>query len=123
VPHISLVFREMWDATGLPLKPVTGRQIHTGGSHRTARVPYIRPTYAGANVGHPCRSVEPEKGLRVTPVGHPAIVAGIELKSSYSPNLGESEAGPTTTPDTSLRFIVLACGESQIWKLLRRTHG
>jgi hypothetical protein len=21
VPHISLVFREMWDTTGLPLKP------------------------------------------------------------------------------------------------------
>jgi hypothetical protein len=24
VPHISLVFREMWDTTGLPLKPVAG---------------------------------------------------------------------------------------------------
>jgi hypothetical protein len=24
VPHISLVFREMWDTAGLPLKPVAG---------------------------------------------------------------------------------------------------
>jgi hypothetical protein len=24
VPHISLVFREMWDTAGLPLKPDTG---------------------------------------------------------------------------------------------------
>ena len=24
VPHISLVFREMWDTTGLPLKPAAG---------------------------------------------------------------------------------------------------
>jgi hypothetical protein len=28
VPHISLVLREMWDTTGLPLKPVAGRRIH-----------------------------------------------------------------------------------------------
>jgi hypothetical protein len=27
---ISLVFREMWDTAGLPLKPVAGQQIHRG---------------------------------------------------------------------------------------------
>ena len=27
---ISLVFRELWDTAGLPLKPVTGSQIYTG---------------------------------------------------------------------------------------------
>ena len=30
VPHISLVFCEMWDTAGLPLKPVTGRRIRRG---------------------------------------------------------------------------------------------
>jgi hypothetical protein len=30
VPHISLAFREMWDTTGLPLKPLKVSQIRTG---------------------------------------------------------------------------------------------
>src|SRR5271170_7679021 len=30
VPHISLVFREMWDTTALHLKPFTGRQTFWG---------------------------------------------------------------------------------------------
>jgi hypothetical protein len=30
VPHISLVFREMWDTAGLPLKPDAAPQIRTG---------------------------------------------------------------------------------------------
>ena len=35
-PHISLVFREMWDTTDLPFKPVARSQIHRGapGSHQ-----------------------------------------------------------------------------------------
>jgi hypothetical protein len=36
VPHISLVFREMWDTAGLPLKPVTGASMcgRCGGERR-----------------------------------------------------------------------------------------
>jgi hypothetical protein len=30
VPHISLVFREMWDTAGLPLKPTRVMQLLTG---------------------------------------------------------------------------------------------
>jgi hypothetical protein len=30
VPHISLVFREMWDTAGLPLKPMRSQQLRTG---------------------------------------------------------------------------------------------
>jgi hypothetical protein len=30
VPHISLVFREMWDTASLAFKPVTGSQLYTG---------------------------------------------------------------------------------------------
>jgi hypothetical protein len=45
--------------------------------------PSFRPTYAGANVGHPCRSVVgTARGLRGRPMGHPAIVAGIEARSA-----------------------------------------
>jgi hypothetical protein len=30
VPHISLVFREMWDTAGLPLKPVADPTVPSG---------------------------------------------------------------------------------------------
>jgi tRNA(Ile)-lysidine synthase len=40
VPHISLVFREMWDTTGLPLKPLACAQS-------TTRVPYVRTSVRG----------------------------------------------------------------------------
>jgi hypothetical protein len=40
VPHISLVFREMWDTAGLPLKPVAD-----------STTPYGCPTFAPAYVG------------------------------------------------------------------------
>jgi hypothetical protein len=40
VPHISLVFREMWDTAGLALKPVAG-------SHSSVRVPYVRTSVRG----------------------------------------------------------------------------
>jgi hypothetical protein len=29
VPHISLVFREMWDTAGLPLKPIAAAPVRT----------------------------------------------------------------------------------------------
>jgi hypothetical protein len=65
---------------------VGDERLWLGFAHR------FRPTYAGANVGHPYRSVRTAKGLRGRPVvshisrkndrdvGHPAVVAGIELK-------------------------------------------
>jgi hypothetical protein len=34
----------------------------------------FQPTYAGANVGHPCGAVGPAKGFRARPAVHPAIV-------------------------------------------------
>jgi hypothetical protein len=40
VAHISLVFREMWDTAGLPLKPLSG-----------STVPYGCPMFAPAYVG------------------------------------------------------------------------
>jgi hypothetical protein len=40
VPHISLVFRQMWDTAGFPLKSVTG-----------PTTPYGCPTFASAYVG------------------------------------------------------------------------
>jgi hypothetical protein len=40
VPHISLVFREMWDTAGLPLKPVAG-----------PTTPHGCPTFAPAYLG------------------------------------------------------------------------
>jgi hypothetical protein len=65
---------------------VRDERLWLGFAHR------FRPTYAGANVGHPYRSVRTAKGLRGRPVvshisrknerdvGHPAVVAGVELK-------------------------------------------
>ncbi len=40
VPHISLVFREMWDTAGLPLKPVASPSAPSG-------CPTFAPAYVG----------------------------------------------------------------------------
>jgi hypothetical protein len=54
-----------------------GQRQSKGFAHRS------RPTYAGANVGHPCGAVGPAKGLRGrAEVSHPAVVAGREPKIS-----------------------------------------
>jgi hypothetical protein len=52
VPHISLVFREMWDTTGLPLKPVRVPQLHTGALRSHQRCPDF--LLRGTNHGHVC---------------------------------------------------------------------
>jgi hypothetical protein len=58
---------------------VWNQRLWWGFAHR------FRPTYAGANMGHPYGAVGPAAGLRERPaVSHPAIVAGIEHKSAFA---------------------------------------
>ena len=52
---------ELW-ATRQTVRFGPARKAVEGFAHR------IRPTYAGANVGHPCGSVKPVTGLRGRPV-------------------------------------------------------
>jgi hypothetical protein len=43
VPHISLVFREMWDTAGLPLKPAAGQTApHRERNHRSLHCASLR---------------------------------------------------------------------------------
>jgi hypothetical protein len=74
----------------LDFEQTTGRRQveHSVGSERKAVEGFahrFRPTYAGANVGHPCGAVGPARGLRARPAvfHHPALVAGIEPKSAF----------------------------------------
>jgi hypothetical protein len=58
--RVSLVFREMWEVPESSFCP--NLKAVEGFAHR------FRPTYADANVGHPCSSVGPAAGLRVRAV-------------------------------------------------------
>jgi hypothetical protein len=59
VPHISLVFREMWDTTILALKPVED---------------FTTPSETFAVWGNPYSVVKPSTGLRARPaVSQPLV--------------------------------------------------
>jgi hypothetical protein len=61
VPHISLVFREMWDTEGLSLKPAAVPQIHKGAlrSHQRTWAFTFGPYHLFLRIG--TRQVQPVK--------------------------------------------------------------
>jgi hypothetical protein len=85
VPHISLVFREMWDTAGLPLKPLTGPTI-----------PHGCPTFAPAYVGRK-RWAKPHHSLPFRTL--PQSIADNPPATTHLPGetqVSKSRPGPPT---------------------------
>jgi hypothetical protein len=78
----SLVFGDMWDSTALTPKLFTPNQQLRSSRRKAIEESHFRPTYAGANVGHPCRVVGTAAGLR----GRPSV-SHISRKTSEMPRI------------------------------------
>jgi hypothetical protein len=111
VPHISLVFREMWDTTGLSLKPA-----------KVSTTPYGCPMFAPAYVGRK-RWAKPTKAFR-TELYASFLSAGTKRNGGFSSPGTHTPSLAPACPARSRNFFraLLSSRGADWWNSLPRRH-
>ncbi len=90
VPHISLVFREMWDTTALNGRWFRMRRVETG----LRGIPHLAKNQR--DVGHPSLVAGPESAQRWPPPPEPALGPPPDIAGALCMLLGRQRTGPLT---------------------------